>query len=118
MSDRSELILKSLGEVIARLRKEKKLTQEELGKMTGTSQMTIKRLESATVGTRVDNLVAIASALDVRLTDLFQEIEGLKRLPKSRGSKWDQLKDKVDDMTAIERKWLSEVLEKILVYPR
>lgn len=118
-SDKNALILKSLGEVIFRLRKEKKMTQEELGKMTGTSQMTVKRLESAAVGTRIDNLVSIADALGLKLTELFAQIEGVSGSSASEDgeSKWSGVKQRVDGLTATEREWLAGVVDEVLQSP-
>lgn len=116
MSD-SELMMKSLGEVLHRIRKERKLTQDELGKLTGTSQMTVKRLEASAVGTRLDNLVAVADALKVNLSDLFLEIEGKPSQKKKFESKWDTIVDKVNSLTATERNWFADVIEEIFQNP-
>lgn len=117
-NDKTALILKSLGEIIYKLRKEKKMTQEELGKITGTSQMTVKRLESATVGTRVDNLVAIADALGLKLTDLFSKIEGVSA-PETQidDTNWGNIQLKVNELTATERNWVANVVNEILASP-
>lgn len=116
-NDKTTLILKSLGEAIYRLRKEKKLSQEELGKATGSSQMTVKRLESATVGTRIDNLVSIADSLGVKLTDLFAQIEGVTDWKSSDKTKWGTIQKKINSLTATEREWLAKVIDEILESP-
>lgn len=116
-TDKTTLILKSLGEAIYRLRKEKKMSQEELGKATGSSQMTVKRLESATVGTRIDNLVSIADALGVKLTDLFAQIEGVTEWKPSDKTKWATIQKKVASLTATEREWIAGVIDEILASP-
>lgn len=116
-SEKNALILKSLGEVIFKLRKEKKMTQEELGKATGTSQMTVKRLESATAGTRIDNLVSIADALGFKLTDLFAQIEGVSELKEQGDTKWGSVQSKVGSMTVTEREWVAGVIDEVLNSP-
>ena len=113
-TDRNTLILKSLGEVVYKLRKEKKMTQEELGKKTGTSQMTVKRLESATVGTRIDNLVSITDALGIKLTDLFAQIEGVEKTSSNNESNWDSIQNRVAELTATEREWVASTIDKVL----
>lgn len=116
-TDKNTLILKSLGELVYKLRKEKKMTQEELGKKTGTSQMTVKRLESATVGTRIDNLVSITDALGIKLTDLFAQIEGVENASIQSKSDWDTIQNKVAELTATEREWIANLIDKVLNNP-
>jgi len=116
-TDKNTLILKSLGELVYKLRKEKKMTQEELGKRTGTSQMTVKRLESATVGTRIDNLVSITDALGIKLTDLFSQIEGVEKTKVSKEGSWESIQNRVAGLTATEREWVAHTIEKVLNNP-
>jgi transcriptional regulator with XRE-family HTH domain len=115
---KNTLALKSLGEVLFRIRKEKQLSQDDLGKLAGTSQMTIKRLESSEVGTRLDNLIAVAYALEMNLTDLFREVEGNKASKKTNpNSKWGRVMTRIDELTSTEREWLASVLEDVLKSP-
>ncbi len=114
---KKDLALKSLGEVLFRLRKEKQFSQDELGKLAGTSQMTIKRLESSEVGTRLDNLIAVAYALDTNLTDLFREVEGSKLSKKANSSRWGRVVNRIDELTSTEREWIAVVVEDILNSP-
>ena len=116
-SENTELMLKSLGELINKLRKEKGFTQESLGKATETSQMTIKRLESATVGTRIDNLFAVTKALDVRLSDVFASIEGGKASKVEHQTQWGEVQALVDGLSSTEREWVAEVIKSVLDSP-
>ena len=116
--DNKKMLLKSLGEVLHRLRKEKKLSQEQLGVMAGTSSMTVKRLESATAGTRVDNLMAIAQVLGISLAELFREVEGYdgddNRISDPTMNK---MVNTINKLTSSEREWLSKQVDIVLENP-
>lgn len=56
-----------LGSTITRLRKESKLSREDLGKMTGTSGAVIGRYERSEITPSVEIANKIALALDVSL---------------------------------------------------
>ena len=60
-----------IGEKIALYRKQKDLTQEQLGEMLGFSNRTISKWESGASLPGVDALPGIADALDVSLDELF-----------------------------------------------
>lgn len=66
---------KLLGAHIAKLRKERGLTQFELASMVGVAFETISRLERGVSMPSVKTLEAISKALTVRLKDLF-DFEG------------------------------------------
>ena len=116
--DNKKVLLKSLGEVLHRLRKEKKLSQEQLGVMAGTSSMTVKRLEGATAGTRVDNLVAIAKVLDISLSDLFREVEGCEDTnSRITDPTMNKMVNAINKLTSTEREWLSKQVDVVLQNP-
>lgn len=56
-----------LGNYIKSNRKEKGLTQKELSKIVGIDQTSVSNAEIKTIGTRVDTLFRILSALNVGL---------------------------------------------------
>ncbi len=72
---------KEIGGHIRDVRKERKITQEELAEMVslytnsknGGNPQTISRVENATINYGVDTLIAIAEALDVPLKDLIPD---------------------------------------------
>ncbi len=113
-----DLLLKSLGTSVQQLRKARELTQMELGKLAGTSWMTINRLEAATAGTQIDRICRIAQALDVPVAHLFDEAQGKRvkrpKAVKSRHARWDRVKQHVDTRTSVEREWIAKVVETLL----
>ncbi len=72
---------KEIGGHIRDVRKERKITQEELAEMVslytnsknGGNPQTISRVENATINYGVDTLIAIAEALDVPLKELIPD---------------------------------------------
>lgn len=71
----------SIGENIRRIRKDKKLTQKELGeKLEGISQQQIGQWENGNKIPKLDTIRKIADALDVHLSDL---IDDWNKLPQN-----------------------------------
>ena len=61
----------TIGERIKEIREEVGLTQEELGNRLGVTGVTIMRYEKGTRQPRIEQLEAIAEALDVSVTSLL-----------------------------------------------
>ncbi|MFK7825203.1 MAG: helix-turn-helix domain-containing protein [Oligoflexales bacterium] len=94
-----------------RIRKEQKLTQEQLGQMTGTSTMTVKRLESATASTGLEKLIAITDVLGVSLADLFRELEfGNENLLAKVDPKIAGEPNKLNKLAPTEKEWFSDII--------
>lgn len=64
-------IRKGLGKRIRLLRTSRRLTQEQLGEMSGLSYKFIGEMERGTVNSSVDSLSGIAEVLGVKIGDLF-----------------------------------------------
>ena len=108
--------IKRLGKLVAKLRKERGLSQSELGRQTGSSQMTIQRLESGSGGTRLDTLVAIAQAFELSITDLWSHIEDAaikKEWPKSELT---PLFEELDALSRKQQKSIERIILSILEY--
>ena len=61
-----------IGLNILYYRKEQRLTQDQLAEAAELSRNHIQRAESASSGTSVDSLIAIAKALNIPLYKLFE----------------------------------------------
>jgi transcriptional regulator with XRE-family HTH domain len=59
------------GANVKRVRKEQKMTQEQLGLAAGLDAAVISRIEAGQREPRVKNIVRIAKALDTQPGDLF-----------------------------------------------
>ncbi len=63
--------LKLFGKRIKELRKQKKLTQEQLGELVGIDYKQIGNIETGTYFTTMPTLEKIAKALNVEIVELF-----------------------------------------------
>ncbi len=62
---------RSVGKRIAYLRKQIRLSQEDLAKISGVNYKHIGKIEAGLIGTRIPTLVRLAVALDVSLEMLL-----------------------------------------------
>ena len=65
------MLEKQFGERIKQLRKETKLTQEQLAEIVGTDSRTVRRWESGESGPEFNKLERIAQAFHVPVIELF-----------------------------------------------
>lgn len=69
---------KSLGSALKRRRKEKKLTQREVGKDFNIDQTTVSSIEQGAKGTRLETLFRILAALELEIVIKPKKIINLK----------------------------------------
>jgi HTH-type transcriptional regulator/antitoxin HipB len=75
-----ELRMEVLGKMIKTTRRERNLTQEELGKLVGVQKAQISKLESSTNSATIDTILKVFSAMkaeihfNVRLEDNFVKL--------------------------------------------
>lgn len=62
-----ELRLDLLGEAIKQARKERNLTQEELGKLVGVQKAQISKLENSLTDARFETIIKVFKALNARI---------------------------------------------------
>ncbi len=62
-----ELRLDLIGEAIKQARKERKLTQEELGKLIGVQKAQISKLENSTKSARLETIMKVFEALGTKV---------------------------------------------------
>ena len=62
-----ELQMDLIGKAIKQTRKERHLTQEELGKLIGVQKAQISRLESNVSNTTIDTLIRVFTALNAKV---------------------------------------------------
>ena len=68
----------TVGENIRKIRKEKKLTQKELGKLCGMSEAQIGQYENGLRNPKMETLEKIANALDISYFELLDISETTK----------------------------------------
>ena len=62
-----ELQLELIGEMIRKVRLERNLTQEELGKLVGVQRAQISKLENNTTNVTMETILKVFSALKARI---------------------------------------------------
>jgi HTH-type transcriptional regulator/antitoxin HipB len=63
----NELRIDLLGEAIKQVRKERKLTQEELGELVGVQKAQISKLENSLTDARFDTILKVFKALNAQI---------------------------------------------------
>ncbi len=63
----NELRLDLLGEAIKQARKERHLTQEELGKMVGVKKAQISKIENSITDARFETIIKVFRALNAKI---------------------------------------------------
>lgn len=63
----SELKIELLGDAIKQARKERNLTQEELGKLVGVQKAQISKLENSITNARFETIIKVFDALGARI---------------------------------------------------
>lgn len=74
-ADQPEWILdarRALGDRIRETRMWRNLTQEKLAELTGIDRSTVQRIERGTSDAKVSQLLRIAQALNIHVTDLLR----------------------------------------------
>lgn len=71
-----ELSLELLGEMIKQIRKNRNLTQEELGKLVGVQKAQISKLERSTKNARLDTIIKVFNALKAKVNFSVELYEG------------------------------------------
>jgi HTH-type transcriptional regulator/antitoxin HipB len=63
-----ELQMEVLGQVIKKVRLERKLTQEQLGKLVGVQKAQISKLENNTTNVTMDTILKVFAALKAKIS--------------------------------------------------
>ncbi len=74
-----KLSVKKMADTVMAKRKAKKITQAQLAALTGINREMISRLESCAYTPSIDQLQAIAEALDFEVVDLFEDDKADKK---------------------------------------
>lgn len=97
----------NIGEKIKLIRKNKKITQKQLGELIGKKEITIRKYESGEITPNIEILSEISSALGIPLIELIDE-NGIKDVP-AKG-----ILKNTNRNSSIEQQILAEsILEKI-----
>ncbi|MGF7396149.1 helix-turn-helix transcriptional regulator [Thermoanaerobacterium thermosaccharolyticum] len=81
-----------IGQIIKKLRKNKKMSQRDLGAATGLSNTAISYIEKGIYDVKVSNLDKIAKALDTTVEDIMKQVEA-----EETSNKEDQKPEEKDE---------------------
>ncbi len=71
----NEAVPKLLGEQIRKFRNSKKLSQTELATLVGKDRQYLYKIEKGLVKPNIVTIAILAAALEIELSELFQNIE-------------------------------------------
>ncbi|WNQ09680.1 helix-turn-helix domain-containing protein [Paenibacillus aurantius] len=108
----SESILKLIGKRIRDLRKEKGLSQEQLGELANLNYTYIGGVERAETNISVLNLTKIAHALNVGVIELFSYTR-INNQTKGRSSDLEQIIDLLLSISPKELKKAKNILMEV-----
>lgn len=100
-----------VGQIIHKLRKEKRMTLVELSRRSGVAVATLSRMENGIMTGTLDSHMGIAKALEVHLTDIYKDLSPAKESIEiqSRRKRSDIF---VHDKTSSAEILVSKVLSK------
>lgn len=84
-----------IGEIIAEIRLDKNLTQQELANMAGTRQSYLAKIEKGDVNFTIDTLFDIADALDVSVIHILVKAFWNKNIVSVNGKVVEEAVDKL-----------------------
>lgn len=96
------------GDNIRRIRKEKGLTQSQLAKKAGISEISVRKYESGKRKPKLETMEKIANALDVPLDEILDHRSLLLQLMESLQISGDDENEILDDNTNEERPVITE----------
>lgn len=105
-------VSKIIGERIRTIRKEKKISQEELAHLASLSDTFIGQVERAEKNITVESLHKIATALEISLEDLFRVSEHLSK--SANTEVLIQIIDKLYDRTIEEQEDVLKIIDIVL----
>lgn len=101
-------ITKLIGSIIAKKRKEKKLTQAQLAEQLDITQESLSRIELGTVATKLSRLPQIAKSLDCSIPDLFRPID------ETSYEHFKHIHEQITLLSAKEQKIVLNIFESVL----
>lgn len=104
----------TLGERIARLRREHGVTQVQLAEALGVSQQTMQSYEVGRRRIPVSALPVVASTLAVSLEELFGQTKPAARSKRGPASKLEQQLEAITKLPKARQRFVSEMLDTVL----
>lgn len=75
MQETDSIVLKKIGDKVREIRLHKKMTQKELAFDLDIEISQITRIETGKINTSILNLIKIAKALEINISELLKDID-------------------------------------------
>lgn len=110
-----KVFYQTLGQRMARQRKDKGITQVQLAETVGIAQQTLAHYEVGRLRLAVTTLAAIARALDVSVEELIEEQPtGNARNKRGPASKLQQQLEQVSSLPRAKQQFVIQILDTVL----
>ena len=107
-----------MGSKIKEYRKAMKLTTQELGDLSDTSQSTISQIERGNRSIHVESLTKICNALGVTLNDVLPTSASQEKTDASYTPQISQLTNLISSLSSDEVRLLTDILLKVNRLPQ
>ncbi|MEH7470691.1 helix-turn-helix domain-containing protein [Priestia megaterium] len=107
-----------MGSKIKEYRKAMKLTTQELGDLSDTSQSTISQIERGNRSIHVESLTKICNALGVTLNDVLPISASQEKTDASYTPEMSQLTNLISSLSSDEVRLLTDILLKVNRLPQ
>jgi transcriptional regulator with XRE-family HTH domain len=114
ISTEERSFFETLGERIARLRREHGITQVQLAEALGVSQQTMQSYEVGRRRIPVSALPTVALTLSVSLEELFGQGKQPARSKRGPASKLEQQIEAISKLPKARQRFVSEMLDTVL----
>jgi transcriptional regulator with XRE-family HTH domain len=110
------LVLVELGRNLSRIRKERRLTQQQLAEFLGVQQRVISRWETGVAKPHLNHLVQLAEVLEVSLDSLVlgEEAEASGQSFEIRNRRLKELCRQVDELDQADQEVICTVMDSLI----
>jgi transcriptional regulator with XRE-family HTH domain len=106
-------LIKKLGERIRYIRKEKGLSQEQLGEVSGLHPNFIGAIERGEKNVTVESLVRIAAGLDISMEQLFRYID-----PMEKTDALGEIHELLEQRSGEDRKLILQLIKTVFEWEK
>ncbi len=111
-------LAQKLGSLLKKRRLSMDLSKIELADKSGISAITIRRIEKGDcVGIGLDNLLSVATVLELRMSQIFHEIEEDASFEEENPSHWKEIMLRIEHLSAKQKNGVARILQEVLSTP-
>lgn len=103
-----------LGQRIARLRKDRHITQVQMAETLGVAQQTLAHYEVGRLRIAVTTLTALAKALEVSVEELIEEQASTTRSKRGPASRLEQQLEQISSLPRAKQQFVIQMLDTVL----